>query len=276
LASDNGSNCVINVTDLTKDLYFYDFSKLSGSAINGNKGCMVNFKGHATGTASGYRKFGITGKKTVIIKGGNAFIDSDFYYGDSNSMLALVVLRDDADQSKGGNIFVSPNVTNVVGAGYAEGSLISYDGAKVYDISNTSEGDLTNQLYWFGSLYSANTIGGSMKPSNWECPFGSDSYVATNAKTCTEAEASRYDFAMLRRFVLIDVTAVGDVCKVSGKKAPKSTGTSSAQYALAGRKKCFQTDANDVSELRSTTKTASFVMEYNGAMMTSGMKVFSK
>ena len=38
---------------------------------------------------------------------------------------------------------------------------MSYDASvgKVYDVGNTSEGDLTRQLLWFGSLFSSNTIG---------------------------------------------------------------------------------------------------------------------
>ncbi|MFB0965295.1 MAG: hypothetical protein QMC36_06505 [Patescibacteria group bacterium] len=173
---------------------------------------------------------------------------------------------------------MNPDVTNVTAAGYAEGSLISYDAAigKVYDVGNTSEGDLTRQLLWYGSLFSSNTIGGSLKStSSWECPFGSDTYEATKTKTCTESEASRYDFAMLRRFLLINVPTT-DSCYSATNKTPKSTGTASEKYATAGKKRCFQTDANDVPELRSTTKTAGFVMEYNPFMQTAGMKVLSK
>ncbi|MDQ1343815.1 MAG: hypothetical protein QG650_535 [Patescibacteria group bacterium] len=103
----------------------------------------------------------MTGKKTIIVRGGNVLIDTDMYYGDSNSMLALVVLRNENDRTKGGNIYVDPKVTNIVGAGYAEGSLISYDASvgKIFDIGNTVEGDLTRQLLWYGSLFSANTVG---------------------------------------------------------------------------------------------------------------------
>ncbi|MDQ1343816.1 MAG: hypothetical protein QG650_536 [Patescibacteria group bacterium] len=111
--------------------------------------------------------------------------------------------------------------------------------------------------------------------SSWECPFGSDTYEATKSKSCSEDEASRYDFALVRRFALINATAPA-ACVSAGKKAPKSTGTSAEPYATAGKKKCFLTDANDIAELRSTAKTASFVMEYNSFMMNAGMKVFSK
>ena len=42
----------------------------------------------------------VTGKKTIIVRGGNVYLDADMYYSDANSMLALVVLRDDADRTK--------------------------------------------------------------------------------------------------------------------------------------------------------------------------------
>lgn len=43
---------------------------------------------------------GIAGKKTIIVRGGNVYLDTDTYYADAQSMLAIVVLRDDADHSK--------------------------------------------------------------------------------------------------------------------------------------------------------------------------------
>lgn len=173
---------------------------------------------------------------------------------------------------------MNPNATNAVGAGYAEGSLMSYDASasKVYDASNTNEGDLTRQFHWYGSLFSSNTIGGSLtSTTSWECPYGSDTYEATKSKSCTEAEASRYDFAMLRRFILITV-ATSDPCYLAGNKSPKSTGTASEKFAFAGKRSCRMTDPKDVAELRTTDKTAGFVMEYNPLMQTAGMKVLSK
>lgn len=100
LPSDNGTNCSVALTDLTKDLYYYDFSKLSTTPVNGNKGCVLTLKGQSTGAASGYRKMGISGKKTIIVRSGNVYIDTDTYYQNGQSMLAIVVLRDDADRSK--------------------------------------------------------------------------------------------------------------------------------------------------------------------------------
>lgn len=54
------------------------------------------------------------------MRGGNVYLDTDMHYANADSMLALVVLRDDGNRSKGGNVYVNPKVTNAVGAGYLE------------------------------------------------------------------------------------------------------------------------------------------------------------
>lgn len=102
LQSDNGSDCtpVLSSTS-SKDVYYYDFSNLSNaSPINGNPGCYLTILGQNVAGGANYRVLPITGKKTVIIKGGNAYLDTDMYYADSNSMLAIVVLRDDKNRKK--------------------------------------------------------------------------------------------------------------------------------------------------------------------------------
>lgn len=68
LSSDNGNLCSVSVTNLTKDVTYYDFSKLSGTEINGNPGCIVTLRGVDTGRTSGYRKMSVSGKKTVIVR----------------------------------------------------------------------------------------------------------------------------------------------------------------------------------------------------------------
>lgn len=194
------------------------------------------------------------------------------YYEDANSMLAIIVLRDEKNRKKGGNFFVNPNVTNVVGASYLEGSVISYDGTTVFEKENTHEGELTRQLHWYGSVYSANTIGGSLASStSWKCPYGSDQYESSGSESCSQSEASKYDFAMMRRFVLINATT-GDC--ISAKSA-KSSGNSSEKYAMAGKPACYATDPASVAGLRKTSETAQFVLEYNPTIQSSGMRIFS-
>lgn len=68
--SENGSNCTPVISSLaSKNVYYYDFSKLTSStSINGNSGCYVTLMGSNVSGGAGYRKLGINGKKTIIIK----------------------------------------------------------------------------------------------------------------------------------------------------------------------------------------------------------------
>ncbi len=169
---------------------------------------------------------------------------------------------------------MNPTVTNVAAAAYAEGSVLSFDGNKVYESENTYEGELTRQLHWYGSLYSANTIGGSLTSgTSWKCPFGSDTYEATGTESCSQSEASRYDFVTLRRFVLFNATTGS--CVSASRLSAKSSGTTSETYAMAGKPRCYGDEAASVAGLRKTSEKAPFVIEYNPAMQTSGMRVFS-
>lgn len=196
------------------------------------------------------------------------------YYESGDSMLAVIVLRDEQNKKKGGDLFVNPTVTNAVGTAFLEGSMISYDGNKVFEKDNTYEGELTRQLLWYGSVYSSNTVGGSLTSgTSWKCPYGSDKYESTGSESCAQSEASKYDFAALRRFVLFNATTGS--CVSASQKSAKSSGTSSETYALAGKPQCFQSQPTSVSGLRKTTETAPFVIEYNPTMQSAGMRVFS-
>lgn len=70
IASENGSDCSPVLTSLgSKDLYYYDFSKLTNAtSINGNQGCYLTIRGQSVSGGAGYRKLGINGKKTIVIK----------------------------------------------------------------------------------------------------------------------------------------------------------------------------------------------------------------
>jgi hypothetical protein len=165
-------------------------------------------------------------------------------------------------------------VTNVAAAGYVEGSVMSYDGNKVYEKDNTYEGEITRQLHWYGSVYSSNTIGGSLASgSAWKCPYGSDSYEATGVETCLQSEASKYDFVAMRRFVLFNATSGS--CVNASKLTAKSSGTSGERHAMAGKPQCYADEAVSVPGLRKTAEKAPFVLEYNPLMQTSGMRIFS-
>jgi len=144
------------------EVIYYDFTNQSDSLdINGNRGCTVEISGPPSGSADNYGKFGVAGQKTIIVKGGNVYINSDLYYADAKSLLGIVVLRDTSDRKNGGNIYVNPKVTNIVGTAFAEGSVMSYDklSNKLYTSDSTVEGELTRQLLWYGNVGSANSVG---------------------------------------------------------------------------------------------------------------------
>ena len=137
-------------------------------------------------------------------------------------------------------------VTNVAAAGYVEGSVLSFDGNKTYERDNTHEGELTRQLHWYGSVYSSNTIGGSLASgTSWKCPYGSDTYEASGSEACSQSEASKYDFVAMRRFVLINATSGS--CVNGSKKAAKSSGTSGETYAMAGKPMCYADDPTSIA-----------------------------
>lgn len=139
--------------------------------------------------------------RTLLVEGGNLYIKSNLKYPSNASSFGVIILKNGTGE--GGNIYIDPSVTNLVGAVYAEGSVISVNsqGQFVEDPSPSCDGsagfcdrsyELRNQLYWKGLLATANTIGGSDKVPTYECPHGI---------TCSSREIARiYDFAYLRTF----------------------------------------------------------------------------
>ncbi|MFH0776337.1 MAG: hypothetical protein V1936_01860 [Patescibacteria group bacterium] len=137
--------------------------------------------------------------RTLLVYGGNVTIKSNLAYASKNGSLGLIILK---KNGAGGNIYIYPNVTNLVGAVYAEGSIISVNSHGKFgeDPSPDCNGnagfcdrgyELHNQLYWKGLLATANTIGGSDKTTP-ECP---------NAVSCGSRENARlYDLSYMRTF----------------------------------------------------------------------------
>jgi hypothetical protein len=130
----------------------------------------------------------ISGKKTIIVVWWNFSITNNMYYSNpSQDILWIVVLKDDA--WNGGNLYVDPSVTNIVGTIVLDKSLISYNGTELD--GNADASILANQLHIFGNLYSENTIGWS-RSTPLKCPF---------YRTClTQEEAQKYDLNYTRRF----------------------------------------------------------------------------
>ena len=140
------------------------------------------------------------GLNTIVVEGGDLWIRSNLKYPVGTHSFGIIVLKD--RNGDGGNIFIYPEVTNLVGAVYAEGGVISVNAQGTFgeDESPDCDGrhgfcdrsyELRDQLHWKGLLATANTIGGSDK-NPIECPEG---------VVCDSRETARvYDLGYLRTF----------------------------------------------------------------------------
>ncbi len=97
------------------------------------------------------------------------------------------------DAGNGGNLYIDPSVTNIVGTYIIDGSIMSYDSTGEIGVGNIAK--LKNQLYIYGSIVSENTIGGS-RMSPLRCPS------LLNGSCSTTSEAQKYDLNYLRRYYL--------------------------------------------------------------------------
>lgn len=154
----------------------------------------------------------ISWKKTIVIYWGDLYINKNMYYTDTSSVLWIIVMKDSA--GKWWNIYINPNVTNIVWTIYASRSLLSasikstspflnipnnysdYDSMDYYDWNSDAD-ILKNQLYIYWSLFSANTLGWS-KSSPKKCPY----YVSV--RSCDADTSIKYDLNFLRRYYLVD------------------------------------------------------------------------
>jgi len=200
---DNAADLTRGLTECSADLVLSTLSTASNGCIkvdNYNNTVIAIYGGanqtlqigNGTGTVAVPDNY----KYTIIVRGGaNVFINDNIAYGvDPDSSFGIIVLAD--NKGNGGNVYISPNVTNVVGLLYAEGSILSSpNGTDLYYIGTADTEDLKNQLYWKGSIVSRNTIGGSanrVKPEDADCNGITDSQICARA----------YDLDFLRRFVV--------------------------------------------------------------------------
>lgn len=158
----------------------------------------------------------------ILTNGANLYIDSNVDYGSTDDSLGLIVLQD--GNGKGGNVFINPVPTNLVGLLYAEGSILSSpDGGTTfyYGSAGGDTKDLKNQLYWQGSIASRNTIGGA---PNKTVPDGVDCTLwQKNISDCSQA----YDLDYVRRFTTkhddvqnIDYSLAGVLFSGGGRCVP--------------------------------------------------------
>ncbi len=139
------------------------------------------------------------GERTIIVKDGNVFIDSDIG-DDSTPQLGIIVLKTNPADRTVGNVYLNNKVLHVHANLFADGSLFSYvpgmnfvKGEPQYVSVDAQKAALECcQLLWKGSIASRNTVGGS----NREPKLLGDGTTTTDL-----LEAHLYDLNYLRQYI---------------------------------------------------------------------------
>lgn len=147
---------------------------------------------------------------TLVIRGADLRIkDNLIYPPDSDASLGVILIKNEVcGGSFGGDAFLHPDPTNVVGAYYLEGSLKTTDAD--WNIPVNREDPrwyqiLKNQILWEGTILSLNSIGGAVDPA-WpaddpNCPQSRRPYVITGGFPDPPwDEAIPFDLAYLREY----------------------------------------------------------------------------
>lgn len=246
-----------------QEILYYDFSgQSSGTCVDGNCGKTVTLNGNTPfGPSSAFRRAVLDGRKTLIIKGGNLRITADMAYAAADSLAAIVVLRDEENPKNGGNVYVDPKVTNLVGTFVLDGSMLNFDGTNVLSSNDSLQvPSLRRQMYVYGSLASSNTVGGS-ESGALSCPYGSD--AEKNGVSCVSdpVRAAKYDLAAMRRLyigssystgVTVVATAQELLCRSAAAPGREILRTSSdpakwdvQDYGWAGKRQCYLDDGKN-------------------------------
>ncbi len=153
-----------------------------------------------------------TGEKTIIVDGGNLYINASLLPADASARLGIIVLKD-LDRSPKpafqGNIYIDAGVKDIKANMFAGGSVFSY--APRYDVNadpltglpafGTTNNALDllskNQLWITGSLASYNTIGGSVPTT----ATGDKIMTGLGQEATTQLEAQLYDLNFLRQYI---------------------------------------------------------------------------
>ena len=205
--------------------------------------------------------------KTVIVKWGNIYINSDIYNSDTNSILVLVAKRDDDNNNNWWNIYINPNVTNIDAVIIAEWSIINYDWSSVV----TNKDSLMNQLYIYWSVFTKNSIWST------ESPYWSDGYISYPNNLTIWAE--KYDLWKLRYFSLILSKAPDSEwvtwlnCLSEGwsdylvsRSSSMNNDLTPRTFAWAWKRKCYNQPWKEdsiVTNLRWSNKFNPLIVDYN-------------
>ncbi len=220
-----------NVADITRNetagnLPATIASWTSGQQINNGK--TLYYEGGDVLTIDGLSVEDSQG--SIIVMGGDVYIKNDISYTTSNEgSFGLIVIKD--SEGNGGNIYVDPNVTNLVGGYYAEGSMLSANGTQeedVFDGFSLDKSMLKNQLFIQGTLISRNTIGGSRQTPVEYPETRSYASCAENSATETQKCAERFDLNYMRNFA---VNGSGAILN-GGTRANQTEGVSDAAFLI--------------------------------------------
>ena len=148
-----------------------------------------------------------SGKNTLIVRNGNLIIEGDMAYTNPEDSFGVILLNEAKDDQDNGNIFIKSNVRTIVGTYYADGGLMTNDTTPpTVATASNAEGANFTQLLLTGTLFSQNTLGGSMilPPEGFLLPWGR----TDGGETADLEYARKYDLHYVRRYQPILINAV--------------------------------------------------------------------
>ncbi len=177
------------------------------------------------------------GEKTIIVKGGNLFIDSDLKPS-AGGRLGLVVLKDQTNKNNAkaqGNIYINKDVKLIYANMVADGAVFPYYAGQVInsvngepsfaDVSSKREMLSKQQLYIQGNIISQNTIGGAtLKDGKYV--LGNGAIANPQNDPAAQLRAELYDLNYLRQFtgfLKIDGAGSGKAINENGGLADPNT-----------------------------------------------------
>jgi hypothetical protein len=204
-------------------------------------------------------KMSVTWENTLIVQWWNLYITNDIYNTNKNSILTIIVKRDEWNRRKNGwNVYIHPNVTNIDAVIIAEWSILNFNissSPQVLTKSNASS-SLRKQLLIYWAINTKNTLWDSTNSS-----IGTDHYE--NGLTWS---GEIYSLWNLRAFQPMWNSAISSwncnyVINWSNVTA-MNTNSTAETYAFAWKRQCFR-DWTALWTLRTTEKLAPIVIEYN-------------
>lgn len=242
----------ISSLDTKYILYDYSWLQNTDASNQDNKWKILELK-----NTFDNKKIKVSGEKTLILKWWNLYINSDIYNEDNNSILTIVVLRDENNKKNWWNIYIDPSVTNIDAVLISEWSILNYwwyGGVNKVLNSDDHVNALRKQLMIYGSLITRNSI--------WDDSsiYWTDHYIKNN---WSEANVKIYNLENLRTFQVVRANTIDSWHECYN---PLNTGSDitsiSWKFDFAWKRECFYTD-DAIYWLRPTVSTSPVVLEYN-------------